>query len=258
MPLKKKLSIDFWQSNYERLDSFIDSLDMVTPNTTINKGYIVNYLVESVIGIDRDVREELYAFCYEQMKAYSAEAEKTDGFEKADRNSKSQQYEKLVNLFNNFRSYQNPPKQSLPMKRIVIKDAYVIFPADWIVIEVEKAETSRYAYVIEIKDRKAQYHPPHFLILGDRPYIEIDQAYKEKIYQKCSEAYPEFEKWLSMQVQPAYGERNENGFRPLLNSEEIADTPMIGLFCLSEYGDTDVVEYPFGAMLIPKKKEQKR
>ena len=82
MPLKKKLSIDFWQSNYDHLDTFIDSLEMVAPNTVINKGYIVNYLVESVIGIDDTVREELYAFCYEQMKAYYADAEKAQGFEK--------------------------------------------------------------------------------------------------------------------------------------------------------------------------------
>ena len=96
---------------YDRLDTFISSLETVAPNTVINKGYIVNYLVESVIDIDDTVREELYAFCYDQMKTYYAEAEKSQGFEKADRNNKAQQYEKLVNLFNNFRSYQNPPKQ---------------------------------------------------------------------------------------------------------------------------------------------------
>ena len=97
LPLKKKLSIDFWQSNYDRLDTFISSLETVAPNTVINKGYIVNYLVESVIDIDDTVREELYAFCYDQMKTYYAEAEKSQGFEKADRKRQHTHHRRRLN-----------------------------------------------------------------------------------------------------------------------------------------------------------------
>lgn len=256
MPLKKKLSIDFWQSNYDRLDTFISSLETVAPNTVINKGYIVNYLVESVIDIDDTVREELYAFCYDQMKTYYAEAEKSQGFEKADRNNKAQQYEKLVNLFNNFRSYQNPPKLKQPMKRIDLKEGYVVFPADWIIIETVKPSQCRNVYVIEIRDRKNQYHAPHFLVLGNVPCDKLDDYYSEQIYRKCTEAYPEFAKWMSMQVDPVYGERNENGVRKLLNAEEFDNSPAISIFQLPEFGDNKVGEYPFGAMLVPNKKEQ--
>ena len=93
-------------------------------------------------------------------------------------------------------------------------------------------------------------------MLGNVPCDKLDDYYSEQIYRKCTEAYPEFAKWMSMQVDPVYGERNENGVRKLLNAEEFDNSPAISIFQLPEFGDNKVGEYPFGAMLVPNKKEQ--
>jgi hypothetical protein len=42
----------------------------------------------------------------------------------------------------------------------------------------------------------------------------------------------------------------------LLNAEEFDNSPAISIFQLPEFGDNKVGEYPFGAMLVPNKKEQ--
>ena len=54
-----------------------------------------------------------------------------------------------------------------------------------------------------------------------------------------------------MQIEPVYGERNEMGIRSILNAEEYSNAPLIGIFEIPLYGDLDVGEYPFGAMVVP-------
>lgn len=251
MALKKKLSIDFWQENYDKLDTYIDSLEMVMPNTTINKGYVINYLIDSVIGIDDTVRQEMYAFCYTQMKDRYSQAENSDGFDKAEKNRIAQQYEKLVNLFNNFKSYQNPPKQHIPMQRINMKDSYIICPKNWIIVNEDQAKYSNYAYAVEIRDRLCQYNAPHFLLFGEYPVRKLSESMTNELYRQCAAVYPKFGEWMKMQIEPVFGERNEMGIRPLLNEEEYTNAPLIGIFEIPLYGDLNVGEYPFGAMVVP-------
>ena len=255
MAIKKKFSIDYWDGVYEGFEEYVKNLSDTNP-AHINKGYVMNYMLDTFLDIDEDVKKEVYAFFFERMKMYARSAGMLSGFEKAAAEKKLKDYEKLVNLFNDFGIYKEDPT-SPAMKKIATKDGYVIIPADWIVLDEKTASENTYCYVVEIRDLFGKYNPPHFVAFGSVPARKLtsESDALKKIYKQCGTAYPEFKKWMKMQVEPIYGEPDKNGIRNIANLDEYQSAPIIGVFELSEYDGRDASEYPYGAMYVRSKEK---
>lgn len=248
--IKKKFSIDYWDGLYEEFEEYIKNLSSTNP-AHINKGYVMNYMLDTFLNIDEKVKKEVYTFFFERMKHYAKSTSMLTGFEKAASEKKQKDYEKLVNLFNDFGIYKEDPTK-LPMKKIATKDGYVIIPTEWIVLDEKTATDSTYCYVIEIRDLFGQYNAPHFVAFGNIPARKIhsDSQAEKRIFAQCCAAHPEFEQWMKMQLEPVYGEPDQNGVRKIINLDEYQRAPIIGIFELYDYDGDDAFEHPFGAMYV--------
>ena len=250
MALKKKFSIDYWDGVYEAFDTYVRNLANTNP-AHINKGYVMNYMLEVFLNIDDTVKTEICTFLIERKKIYAKSAGMLAGFEKADAEKKQKDYEKLANLFNDFKIYMDDPSRP-EMKKILTKDGYVIIPAEWLVLDEKTASDSTCCYIVEVRDIFSKYHPPHFVAFGSIPVKQLTPGSEalNSIYTQCVAVCPEFEQWLKMQVEPVFGEPNAAGIRSMINLEEYQSAPIIGIFPLSEYDGRDPSAYPYGAMYV--------
>lgn len=124
-------------------------------------------------------------------------------------------------------------KKSAPnMSTIPIKDGYVTYPADWVVLDdvCGPAEDCRYAGVVEFHNGTG-YGIPHFLFFCDTQYgVDYSGELIKRVKDACAEAYPNLKKYL-------YTPLPSLAIKDAEDRTKWADTPSFGIFSLPVDGD---------------------
>lgn len=250
MPLtkgKKRLSVDLDEDVYKDLESFMDKLRWTNP-PALTKGSIINYATKNLVSVDDDVLEELYAFCVSKSRLHAKKALSLDdtSFDGNKETRISDQYSSLAHMYSHFAavapSYEPDIKD---MKRIDVKGGYVIFPKNWIVLNWGRPDNSENVFVIETVDLYGKFNMPHFLLFDES--MQTVEACKKKIFEEASKAYPKFNDVLDKEVEPMYGEEDENGNRILLNADAYNKAPKVLIFQIPEAGNERRQNYPYNA-----------
>lgn len=233
---KKKLSIDFKEDNYNTLVDFAQSSGESNSN-------IINYLVSHFLNLSLDTRKAFAKCCSEELRKEEEKYSSLGEFEKIKASKRINLYKDLIKFFTDGKGSILDEKTK--MKKIDIFDGYVIFPNDWIIIENQNPNDSNFVGVIEVRNAK-KYNIPHFLFFSKFPIRKLSAFDEKIILEHCENAYSDFKKIISMQVEPVYDNNNN-----ILNIESWREAPHIGFFQIGEYGRDSV--FPANAMIIRNK-----
>ena len=179
---KTKSVITFDLSNFR-----VASLEAKKLGTTFSR--YLNYLISLTLGIPALVQEELSFFCAQK----SASVNKQNSLYWMYRELNIQEsYKELAIFWAQKDSYTK--EKNISLKRTDMKDGYIVYPADWVVLDGVQcdAKDSVRACVIEVKNGK-KYGMPHFLFftnkdLGDPFTVDEENA----IYLACVKAATNF------------------------------------------------------------------
>ena len=179
---KAKSVITFDLSNFR-----VASREAKKLGTTFSR--YLNYLISLTLGIPALVQGELSAFC--AQKSASVDEQNSLYWMYRERNIQ-ESYKELAIFWAQKEPYTK--EKNILLKRTDMKDGYIVYPADWVVLDGVQcdAKDSVRACVIEVKNGK-KYGMPHFLFftnkdVGDPFTIDEENA----IHLACVKAVPNF------------------------------------------------------------------
>lgn len=179
---KAKSVITFDLSNFR-----VASREAKKLGTTFSR--YLNYLISLTLGIPALVQGELSVFC--AQKSASVDEQNSLYWMYRERNIQ-ESYKELAIFWAQKDPYTK--EKNILLKRTDMKDGYIVYPADWVVLDGVQcdAKDSVRACVIEVKNGK-KYGMPHFLFftnkdVGDPFTIDEENA----IYLACVKAVPNF------------------------------------------------------------------
>ena len=238
----QRTSVDLRVDNFNALKDYAEQVGSTY-------GRVINDLIRTFLRLPESVKDDLADYCRE--KYLEIDTLKTYGYsQSADAYRPFYAYEDLSDFFSKGR-------KSVPygMRRIYLKDGYLICPNNWIVLQDafgEKPENCMYAGVVEARNSE-KYGIPHFVFFNDIPY---DQGYtdkdEEKVYNACIKAWPRFKEILNMQVPPPTISPKDEGYMEA--AEKHLASPFVGMFHIT--GSDDPMQKllnrpdPFGCMII--------
>jgi len=239
-----KLTIDLTDENKA-------TLEHIKSNLHWPYGTTINNLLSTFCGLPDGVRNELLNMIKPRLKELYHQMDLAGDFEFKELSEKCQAYNDIATFLNNGKRITLESLEKEPtMKKISVKDGYLIVPSDWIDINPDQADELPYAGVIECRNSK-KYSIPHFVFHSNMKYgNEYDDLYTEHIYELCVDAYPEFKKILASQVTPIADPEHPGQY---LNSDEFMNAPTIGLFSIYVQGDATYgknYDPPAGARII--------
>lgn len=128
------------------------------------------------------------------------------------------------------------------MKEFSLANGCLTVPADWILVNEEQAQNSRYAAVLEYWG-DSKYKIPHFIYLYDekKGNNDFSEQQKKDFYAKCIEKYPELKTVLE--------ELSVN--QPFSNSDRVKKR--FGIFCIPDANDCSSDKAPYGAVIVREK-----
>ena len=246
---KKKMSIDFNLPEYKLLTD-------EAKRRNESSGYVVNQLIGLILSLPAGMRQEIGTFCGNKYAECAGRYRQVcSDFEKQERHLEMQRWNDLRSFF----CAGLPECDSKQMQKIRIKDGYCVCPSDWVVLgEVEgKPSDCMYAGVVESRNW-SRYNIPHFLFFCNVKYAcDYTEDLYKKVYAEVAKAYPDFDKYLNMQVELSKDDINNE---KLVREWEKA--PCFGLFHLVEKGDplywnsvTPTYVPPAGAMVVRDRAE---
>lgn len=239
-----KLTIDLTEKNRE-------TLDKIKTDQRSSYGTTINELIEVFFNTPESVKKELVEFIIQKLKQLYKQMDTTDDFNFKEISEKTQAYINIAALFNNRKSLSaNEIDSAVTLRKIPMKNGFLICPEEWIIVNPEEAKDSEYACVLECRN-SSKYGIPHFLIFSNCETVKsYSQLYEESIYRKCCSAYPKFSEILEMQVTPIDDPDNPG---LILNTDEWIGAPNIGLFDVYIQDDPKYgIKYnpPFGARIV--------
>ena len=113
------------------------------------------------------------------------------------------------------------------MKRIEMKNGYLICPDDWIVLDICEPLHSTNAVVIEFKNND-RFNIPHFVFFTDRP---LDKEIKKEAIMKAVEFSPSL-KQLSVEYPEVLDVTGK------FTAKQLKEDPIPGFFIIPEAGET--------------------
>ncbi len=213
-----KLSIDLNDKNLKELKRMKTEAGWPYGNT-------INNLLE-LLSIPKSVKEEFYEFTKTQLRSLYKQADSEEIFGLNELNEKITVYTDIAALLNNGVRLSVDDLKEDPMKKIKIKNGYLIVPSDWIDINPDEAEEMPFAGVIECRNSK-RYGIPHFLF---HTHLERACDYdSDEINKMCVKVYPEFKDIMNRQVTP---EMDPEHPTVMLNEQAFMDAPTIGHFSI--------------------------
>ena len=242
--MSTKLSIDLTDSNKQKLEK-------IKADRYIPYGNTINTLIQTFCNLPEDVQDSLYTFCKEKMALLSREMNTAGDFAFEKLSNKYVIYGDIASFFSKgYKLRMEDVKRTPIMKKIKIKNGYLICPDDWKLINPEDAEKCDFAYVIECRN-SAKYGIPHYVYFT----FADDRADGDLINRRCVSVYPEFKEVLDKQVNPVY---DPNDPSKCLNIEEHLASPYIGHFPIHRDGIDYLIadkEPPYGAKIVYTKGE---
>ena len=255
---KKKLSIDFEPETYELMKS-------VGNDTKKSNSAIVNEVLSAILSLSPKAKKKLREFCNNMYYECMENRKNEMNYMKYNGVAAIQEMEQWKQLSELFKIDEDEYNKENHMRKVILKDAFCIFPDDWIVLNdiCGKPEECSYAGVVECKNG-AKYGVngdpvPHFIFFcNDKDACDYSDEMEAKIYKECAKAYPKFIELFNMQVSYADVDIDWNNEADVKRAEEINSLPFFGLFAMPVKGDfphwtKNRPNYtpPYGAMIIP-------
>ncbi len=132
------------------------------------------------------------------------------------------------------------------MKTVIMKNAYVEFPDEWLTLTNKDPKECEYCGVVQCRNNK-KYKIPSFLFFLEKPICEMNAIDYENVQKACVDRFPLFEGVLNSQVDPVY----DDNFL-LKNLREWQESPEIEYFNIPDEGELIM---DFGALVYRKKYE---
>ena len=238
---KKKVSIDFTEPEYALLADR-------AKKEGISNSAVVNGMISLFFRISPDVAKKIGNFCYQQYLQEKSTLELLSGFDRDEAQKRMTQFGKISSYF----GYDTPSEKDNSMKITFLKNGYVTYPKDWIVLDnvFGSAENCMYAGCVESRNSK-KFGIPHFIFFCDMKYgKDYTDEMSEKIYSACAKAYPKFREFYNME-QPMPDPHDKEAL------QRWNEAPCFGLFHIVEKGDPIYwhdadpdYQPPYGAVII--------
>lgn len=229
---KKKVSIDFSALSYQLLSEY-------TEKKGLSNSAVINFLVENILAMDEAEKKKFGDFCF---KLLNEEKKVNDSvfndFEVQAYYQKIKRYSNLVDFF----AVKEKLDVAKNMNKINMKNGYIVYPKDWVVIDYKNPNECKYAGVISIRNGE-EYHTPIFLFFSEKRINALSEGDQREIMECCEIEHKDFKKIRSMQVVPQYNLMGE-----FVNRDFWAQAPIIGIFPIGVYGEETA--YPYGAMIL--------
>ena len=235
-----KFSVDVSGENKKYLDELTDNLGM-------KYGPSINLIISVFAGMPKDIKATILGFCEEKYRELTSYQKVADEMEKAELENKKEWYLTIARLMNKGRDIVI--KHEDAMRKIEIKNGYLIIPADWIILNPEQAKYCMYAGVLECRN-SARYGIPHFVFFSDTKYAcDYDALLYEHIQEMCTKAWPDYKALvLDRQVKLIMDPDRPGQY---LNAQDFMEAPTIGHFHISESSECD--NPPCGAVIVRTK-----
>lgn len=245
---KKRLSIDLDQEVYEKLEKYLKQFKKKNGDS-LTKGQVINECINVFTSADDVVAEEIMAFCSQQQKKHmdiTANITAKGEFQNEKERRRMEVYESMMKIF----ARTEPANSIKDMKKIALKDGYVVVPEDWIIVNGKNSEDCKYAYVLETSDSKLDEQVPHFLYFSNSEdgLSEVESLQLKDFARTKCKLFAIAESHL---VDPIYSAKDEYGNRKLLNLDDFIHGAMIGVFKIKDAGISGAT-YPFNAQVFRK------
>jgi len=239
-----KLTIDLTERNR-------DILEQIKATQRSPYGNTINTLIEIFCNVPESVKKELIGFIKPQLKELYRQMDGAGDFNFGELSEKTQSYMDIATFLNDGKRISASEIDACnSMKKIPIKNGYLICPNDYIIVNPEQAEKCEYAGVVECRN-SSKYGIPHLLFFCNHKYgREYDHYFEEHIMKLCCKAYPRFAEIMDMQVTPI--DDPEHPGRQL-NAKEWMEAPTIGMFAIYVQDDPTYgrnYEPPHGTRII--------
>lgn len=242
---KKKVSIDFYDPCYQ-------SMITAAKEKKSSNSNIINTLVEVFLQLSPTVRQDIGTYCQTRYTQEKVAADTLTGMEQKEREAYAEQYHKLSTYFG-VKKTDAPPKTN----KIFLKDGYVTFPDDWIILPdvYDRPDNCLYAGVVESRNCE-KYHIPHFIFFCNYKYTsEYPADFTDTVYQRCAAVYPDFRRLYNMQLPtPDLSRTDPEGLEIM---QKWYDAPQFSLFHIVEKDDpiywnrvTPNYNPPYGVMIV--------
>ena len=244
MPEKVRMNLlEFCQINIQKIKRTIEftatNYGLVKEKAKKEKttfGRYVNYLIVLTLDIPEEVKSELSVFSSASLNETIQHSESKSRYIN-ELSREMQMHYKKMELFwcNNQRAAFDGHKS---MKKIDMKDGYIIYPSDWVVLEDvlrDPKESSR-ASVVEVYNGR-RYGMPHFLLFSN---IAKNESYTEDEFKIIEAACL----------------RANSRFADVLKDEQSMvdeEKPVVGVFNIIATDDPYYDEFdtpPFGCKII--------
>lgn len=239
---KKKMSFDILLENYELLSNYSEELD-------VSNSSVLNFLIATFLDLDEYTKNKISKNIYYEKNKLEDSMFEFQGYEKNNAKKRLHNLENLLNFFTDGKGYKEVTSgmNEQEMKKIKMKNGYLICPEDWIVVNNYNPLGCEYAGVVETKNG-AKYNVPHFVFFLPKEIHRMDDNDIERVNEKCINAYYDFKRILGMEVSPVFNKEHK-----LLNAEAWMNSPHPGYFPIPVYGESD--SYLYGAMVVRNEKE---
>lgn len=242
---KKKVSIDFTEPCYQ-------SMAATAKDKKISNSTIINTLIEVFMQLSPAVIQDIGAYCLKRYLEEKAAADTLTGFAQQEKAICADQYYRISEYFG-----VKAPDVRPGMKKVFLKEGYVIFPEDWIILPdvYDSPDKCLYAGVVESRNSE-KYHIPHFVFFSDYKYgADYPANLADKVFERCAAVYPDFKRLYNMQLPTPDISRTDPEGLELMKKWQ--DAPEFGLFHIVEKDDplywnqvTPNYEPPYGAMIV--------
>ena len=235
-----KVSLDLTRPNKE-------AVDLLAANSSLKFGPTVNKIISTFCRMNGSLKSVLEKACLQEHERLLDLLNITDG------GYHCEQIKEQINMFEDFLKLINDGEfkfsnSETKMQKVRLKDGYLIVPKDWVIVNPELANVSRYAAVLECRT-SSKYGVPHFIYLNNyKDSLEYTDDMEKDFINLCIRSWPKFKEIeeLNRNFKPVFDPENLN---QMLNIEAFNNTPTYGIFPILEDGER-LGTAPYGATII--------
>lgn len=240
--MPKKLSIDLTDNNFQILQK-------LKRNSKIPYGQAINDLITTFADTPEKVRKEILQVIIQRLRLIRQQIDTTGRYEAESLAMEYAAYMDVARIFNEWKYLDESVLDPKPtMKKIKLKDGYLICPENWILLNQDDCNSCSYAAAVEIHNATL----PYFIWINNYEkadeYTEQDCSTVQKL---CEEAYPDFKKMVSDKMIDPIPDPDHPG--NYLNLNEWLAAPSIGIYSIYVDGDEAYgsdYDPPFGTKII--------
>ena len=244
MARKRILSLTSYKFSMDLSGENKEAVDTITDNLGMKYGPFINALIKFFLRMPDSMKKAFTDFCISQCQELDKQLKVAGEFEKKNIANEKEHYLVIAQFINGGKEVHYDTKPD--MRKIAIKDGYLIIPKDWIVVNEDDAEFCRYAGVVECRNH-VKYGIPHFVFFTNHEYGKDYDT--DMINEMCCDAWPKFRDIMAQQVEPIRDPEKPGEY---LNIKEHLESPYIGHFGIGEVDSDlrDIEDMPYGAMIV--------